>query len=233
MHQLTFPLKNSISRSYLDMMKWLALIAMTFFHVHYSTHYSLDGWPINFGRIAFPIFAFILAWNIAAAVRENKEGVEKALMRNLLAFACFAQPFHWTMVGNILPLNVLFTLALGTYLTCNYRQAKTWVIVAFLGYFVDYGWFGVLLVFSSYFLAQDIMQRRISIVGLMIFSLAMISVSWIIDSFYPMLTIPIIMMGIYWQPSLELPRCKWFFYVFYPAHLAFLTIYSKHLYLFH
>lgn len=151
---------NLPTRSYLALMKWLALAFMAIYHFNHALRYAMPEWVYAVGSVVFPIFAFILGFNLASAVEKKDYAVEQRLMRYLFAFGCFAQPFYWSFVNGPLPLNILFTLALGVYLIFHYKTWQAWLALLVFGYFIEGFWFGGLLVLTSYLLCSDLMRER-------------------------------------------------------------------------
>lgn len=217
---------TGLTRTYLDLLKWIALFSMALFHYGHSVVYMPPEIITIIGRLAFPLFAFILGYNIALAIEKNDKTVEKRLMKTLLVFGCFAQPFYWGFIHSPLPLNVMFSLALGVYMVFNYKTVFAWIALALCGLFVDYAWFGALFVLASYLVSTDLMKSRIGLFSGIAFSTSLISLTMITSSPYPLLVLPLLLFGLVWQPNFKLPRCKWFFYAFYPVHLALLQAFS-------
>ncbi|HLQ86433.1 MAG TPA: TraX family protein, partial [Salinisphaeraceae bacterium] len=91
--------------------QWLALITMTTDHV---TRYLLpDAWDMGWasssiGRIAFPLFAAMVAWHGLF----NTRNVHRYAWR-ILVIGLFAQIPYMTMPRAAFQLNICFTLALG------------------------------------------------------------------------------------------------------------------------
>lgn len=216
------PHGSGISREYLNLLKWFALVAMTAFHFSYALMLKQLELFVLIGRLAFPIFGFILGYNLAAAVAKNDVNIEKRLMRALLMFGCFAQPFYWGFVHKPLPLNIMFSLALGVFIVFRYRSISAWMVLVLFGFVVDYAWAGPLFVLASYFVSSDLLKNRIGLLTAISFITAIALVATIVGSIYPLLVLLLLLVGLYWHPQFQLPRCKWLFYVFYPAHLAIL-----------
>lgn len=222
LHFFTLPPGSGMSREYLNLLKWFALLAMTVFHFSKAVMLNQPEFFVLIGRLAFPVFGFILGYNLAAALAKNDVNIEKRLMRMLLMFGCFAQPFYWGFVHSIVPLNIMFSLALGVFIIFRYRNISAWVILGLIGFIVDYAWAGPLYVLASYFFSKDLLNHRISLVTSISFILAIVLISLTVSSPYPLLVLPLLFLGLLWNPQFQLPRCKWFFYAFYPAHLAVL-----------
>lgn len=91
--------------------QWLALITMTVDHV--SRYLLPSGWDIGWasssiGRIAFPLFAAMVAWH---GLFNTRDPIRYS--RRILVIGLFAQLPYMTMPRDGFQLNICFTLALG------------------------------------------------------------------------------------------------------------------------
>src|SRR2546423_3615832 len=103
----------SIADGTLEALKWLALALMVLDHVNsFLFTRTLPG-AFQAGRSVFPLFAFVLAGNLARPGALQR-GVHVRVMRRLALFALLATPAHWALVGHWWPLNILVTLLAGT-----------------------------------------------------------------------------------------------------------------------
>lgn len=201
----------------------------------------------GFGRIAFPLFAFMIA-----------EGAQKTrsmprYIGRLALFALISEPFfyfsHWrnspTFSGlfqNIFRLNwgnVFFTLALGAiaiyiYQLLERKQVKharflfipICLVITLIGGYIgcDYGMAGILLIVFL-FLAQTKFQKCIVVLAwtALLYGFG--------QSYNP---IPFILMDclfaalssvfIWFYNGKRGKQVKWSFYIYYPAHLLVLTV---------
>jgi len=111
-----------VTSSARELLKWLAVILMTGDHVAKVIYGGYVPGLSEAGRVAFPLFALVMAYNLA----QPDADVGKSVRR--------------------LPLNILLTFALcagAVYAACQRR----WVVLAFTAavfpLFVDYQWAGV------------------------------------------------------------------------------------------
>lgn len=201
----------------------------------------------SIGRMAFPLFAFMIAEGA------QKTGSMPKYIGRLALFAVISEPVfyfsHWryspTLLGllqNILDLNfgnVLFTLALGAAAIYFYqflerkqgKHGKLWFIPIFLlivyiagSINCDYGMAGVFLIVFL-FLARTKFQKCIVIlfwtVCLYGFGQSYNPLSDILmDCFFAALSC----VFVWFYNGKRGKGLKWSFYVYYPAHLLVLTM---------
>ena len=167
------------------------------------------------GRPAFPIFCFLLVEGFL----HTKDSKKYAL--RLLVFAFISEiPFDWAVRGNAVDFraqNVFFTLLIGllVMMAASYFSKNIWLqglIFALglgAGYVLktDYGYKGVFLIELLYFLRYD--RKMQCIAGALAFS-------W--ETIAPIAFLPILAYN--GKRGLSM---KYFFYLFYPAHLLILA----------
>ena len=97
----------TLSSAQQEMLKWLAITSMFVDHINQVTFLGSLSALSYFGRLAFPLFAFLIAYNIA------KRGVAvERYVWPLLTFGIISQPvFVWAFGRSY--LNIFFTLLLG------------------------------------------------------------------------------------------------------------------------
>ena len=161
--------------------QWLALITMSVDHV---TRYLMPEWDVGWasssiGRIAFPLFAAMVAWH---GLFDTRDPLRYA--RRILIIGLFAQLPYMSMPRYGFQLNICFTLALGlcwgtllhelarrslfTASTNKHawkRAIKAWLAVAaslivwwLIGPWVEYGHRGLLLI-PCYMLALQALNQ--------------------------------------------------------------------------
>lgn len=198
-----------------EALKWVALVLMTGDHVN---KVLLDGshpWLTDLARVVFPIFAVVLAWNVAR--HPDPQATARAIKRTLIA-AVLVQPLHAAAFGYWLPLNILFTLSAGL-LVATTRNPLVVVLVGLLGgAFVDYAWAGVLVVFAAAMLARE----PASWAARGMFAVALICLCWFNGNGWALLALPMLAVGA--QLPVSLPRWRWAFLGYYAAHLAALAL---------
>lgn len=191
------------------------------------------------GRIAFPIFAFQAVQGYIHT-KDLKHHVLK-----LFLFACISQiPFmlFLSTFTNSFALNIFFTFFLGMIALFLYEKSKhkivgfLWVVlISILGEAlqVDYGAFGILLMFVFYFFKEKKWQMALCTITLCFIKylpdiLATPSLSFHYLSCGAFTSLSLCFILFYNQK--EGPKAKYFFYVFYPLHLTLLYILHLALY---
>lgn len=171
------------------------------------------------GRIAFPIFCFLLVEGFL-----HTRDTKKYAFR-LFLFALISEiPFDLAFKGHILEFgyqNVFFTLLLGllTLMAVKYfDNNKIMKIISMLVGIMaaqllhtDYAGFGVVFILLLYILHDKIILRNI---------IGSIAVLW-------EFTAPIAFIPITLYNGERGIRMKYFFYIFYPAHLLLLYAISQ------
>ena len=174
------------------------------------------------GRIAFPIFAFL----IVEGCRHTKDP-KKYLIR-LFLFACISElPFDYAISGriNIFSQNVFFTLFLGACMIICFEKpgcsdlfriafhASIFVLFAIIATILhtDYSYMGIGMIAIFYFFAM--MKPAYYIMAFFQ------GIRW-----YYILPIALSISLILLYNGKRGKQFKWFFYVFYPCHLLLFYI---------
>jgi hypothetical protein len=210
----------------LEALKWIAAALMLGDHV--NKYLLAYGEPVLFalGRLSLPLFVFVLAYNLARPERAGL-GHSKTLW-NLAAFGVVAQIIvqvlreSWT----ILPLNILFTLWLLTAAVASIEAtsaprwqhvAKTAALVILGGAFVEFWWPAVLGGLAAWWYS-----RTGSGTAMACSILACASLFLINGNGWSLAAIPLIALAMHLP--VRVPRLRWFFYAFYPAHLLLMGL---------
>lgn len=136
-----------VNQSSLEIAKWAAIVAMT---VDHANKLLTPGWfdlsAYMLGRMAFPLFAWIVAVRLAMAP-------ELALryLPRLAFWAAVSQPIYvWGFGEPWHHLNILVTLALGVAAAECVRRGRAWwlgaAVAVAAGALADYGPVGVAMV---------------------------------------------------------------------------------------
>ncbi len=189
------------------------------------------------GRIAFPIFAFQAVQGYIYTKDFKKH------MLKLFIFACISQiPFMLflsTFTEEIFTLNIFFTLFLGLLALFVYDKCKNKVLgflfvifISIIAYFihVDYGVFGILLMFFFYFFKDKKIPMAITTIVLCFLrfvpDIIATPVLWCIYIQCAIFTALSLIFILFYNKK-EGPKAKYFFYIFYPLHL--LILYFLHI----
>jgi hypothetical protein len=225
--QLTQPLRPNatISSGTLEALKWLAVVAMTIDHVD---RFLLGGAHVammEIGRLAMPLFCFVLAYNLArpealasgAAVRVLKRILIFAVPATLPYLELTLAPIGW------LPLNIMFTLAAGTAFIILVerptlgRQLAAIALFTIAGALVDFGWAGIgMYVCSWYLFRTKTVFWGATLLSFMLLSGSLQGTQWILAA------VPVFVLGFFIR--LKVPRWRNALYYYYPLHLAVIVV---------
>jgi len=211
----------------IEALKWLALALMTLDHVNkYLLHDKLAG-AFALGRLAMPIFAFVLAYNLARPGALEKGVYPRVVLRLLLVGVIASVPFMALggLAAGWWPLNILFLLALATASIwliekrTNASQSAAFFLFLVGGAFVEFWWFGL-----GFCLAAWWYCKTRSRAALLVWVFAAASLYTVNRNLWALVSIPLILAA----PLVEIgmPRLRNVFYVYYPAHLAVLLLIS-------
>ena len=212
-----------LSSSQQELLKWTAILTMTLDHANRTLWLSQD-WAFAVGRLAFPLFVFLMTYNIAV-----RRVPARRYFFPLLMFGAVSQFPAMVVLGrDFLPLNILFALFLGVTFTPILGFAKRFMpsglavfnvalLWSLLGLFVEYGPVGVLLIPATQLLLGRPSLYSAALVGLLLPAANL----FVPTSFVP-LSLPILIWGVTRLRLGKLPRVRWVFYAFYPIHLLVL-----------
>ncbi len=219
---------NTISNNRIftgNVLKIIALICMTFDHVG-KEFFPDQVWMQIIGRIAFPIFSFM----IAEGCRYTKS--RKRYLITLVIMALFLQIIYYIFEKSLyMCIFVTFSLSVSLiYAIDNFVKKKnfinfilafgvfcgifylTKILPSFTDFWVDYGFFGVMVSAVIYFCKKQSIK-------LILFTLMLLFVSLDLGGIqiYSLLSVPVIALYNGKRGKLNL---KYLFYVYYPLHLA-------------
>jgi hypothetical protein len=184
-------------------------------------------WMLYVGRLAFPLFAFLLAYNL-----EVRQVPFSRYWPRLLVFALLSQPIYQWATGND-ALNIFFTLLASTALHTAWKELTRRgleryrpllllpVLVA--ATLVDFGLMGVLMVRVW----ANVLQKP-SRLNWAVWAIVILGLNYYLPpSWMALLSLPLIAL----VRTLEGDsfRARWFFYLFYPAHLLVLAGLRNHI----
>lgn len=223
------PPRISLADGTIEALKWLALALMTLDHVNkYLLH---DAVPAMFaaGRLALPLFGFVLAYNLARPGTLAKGVYPRALKRLAIAGAIASIPF--IALGGLAwgwwPLNIMATLLVAAavmYLVekggkGNFALAVLLFVLG--GGIVEFWWPGVALCLAAWRYC-----KRPSWAALLSWAGAVAALFIINGNLWALAALPLVFVA----PciNLDMPRLSRVFYTYYPAHLAVLWILARH-----
>lgn len=202
-------------------LKMIAIVAMAVDHVGAVLFPQYLGLRI-IGRIAFPIFAYTLVEGFL-----HTRDVKKYMMRLGLLAVVSEIPFDLAFFGTPLEFthqNVFFTMFLGIAMLYLYlKTVSKWrQFLAVLGMLLlaeflctDYSSAGLLMIFLFYQFRGTKLWQLIGMAFVNIFYMGYLQV------YACFAAIPIAMYN-----GERGPKCKWFFYWFYPVHLIVIYLIS-------
>lgn len=184
----------------------------------------------HIGRIAFPIFAFLLAQSMIKTKNKLK------LLYRLFLFAIISEiPFDIVFrneINFLYQTNIFYTLFLGSLAIEIYQKIPNFgllflIFIAFIADFVssDFGFIGIFYIFAFYyFYDKDIELNNFVIKSNLIVAIFGVSVLYI---FYPtFFAFSLISCYFIYKHNYQLgiynKYIKWAFYIFYPLHLVVL-----------
>ena len=227
------------------------LTLMEYFSLDLLTSHRICTFIHLLGRLAFPIFAFM----VAEGARHTRS-IKKYILR-LFLFALISEiPFdalHWPVAFSKLPrfisffrnTNVLYTFTLAVsgialYNLCRARgkgralQIVSLAVPALLSVVLntDYTIFGVALVYAAYLPNENKRAKFAAMAGVLAVLYLGYSSSWFtlftIDNVYEfgMACVSLVLLWFYngQRGGRGGALSKWLFYIAYPAHLALLAL---------
>lgn len=210
-----------------DLLKLIGMISMVADHIgvqFFSENPTMIYYVMRlFGRLAFPIFAYLLAMGFQRTRDWKRYAVR------LGVFAVITQIPFQLFAGH---LNVLFTFLFGLLFLYFYeRQEILGVVAVMLAAEIlrtDYAGYGLLMIFIFYRFGGDRQRTFLYIFGLTALygTLSVLSAGmfqWVMMiQLACVAALPIIWHD--FQLSIQLP--KWTGYVFYPAHIALILAFD-------
>ncbi len=228
-----------------NLLKLIAIISMTVDHIHWicfdlmwHPHYYTHSWhPVYlFGRLALPLFCFLLAYHYHYNTRDKRQYI-----RRLLLFAFISQvPYQWALgfpFDEFPRLNIFFTLSGGLLLVAliekwrAYNSQVIFCVITFasisyiyysgnnLSWMNDGGIVGILLVPAIYILCHSHVIGWFIILGI---SIVLYEQNWWLG----LMTIAFASLSFVVPFRLHfMQRHKLFFYAFYPVHLVLIKLF--------
>jgi hypothetical protein len=204
-------------------LKWIALALMTFDHIDKYLLSERVRPLFDCGRLAFPLFALVLAYNLARPGALERGAYSRILSRLAITAAVAEIPF--TQLGGVAwgwyPLNILAALLIGSCMLWLIELGGGWRISLALllfivgGAFVEFWWPGVALVVSAWWYC-----RRASTAALVAWVLSTAALYPINGNWWALAAFPLIFYAPHARWNIS--RLRWAFYIYYPLHLSVL-----------
>lgn len=210
----------------LEALKWAAVFFMVLDHV--NLHLLNQAYPgmYELGRLALPLFVFVLSYNLAQADGEN---VLNRTLSRLIPISVIAILPHAELNfdrSGLVPLNILFTLGSGIAVVALLEHSHKWGGVAagllFLGMgsVVEYGWVGIGLFVSAWLLF-----KKTTMLAMITTATLLVLLGYLYNgSQWALMSIPMFLLG-FWVRA-PVPRLRGALYFFYPAHLVVIAAFQ-------
>lgn len=219
----------TLANGSLNAVKWLAFTTMTLDHINVLLLHSAALPLTLLGRLAFPLFAFLIAYN--AVYRTQRPW---RYLGRLVLFAAISQPIyaHALLAGR---LNIFATLSvglLGVLLgTDRLRRQVVWwsLLAAWIGLEEAHGWkpmsfgFGGAAAVVAFGFALKTGARGWW--GITVATLVGLNLS--VWSLADRVIATVAVLPLLWAArsvSVPMPRARWFWYSYYPLHLLILSL---------
>lgn len=218
-----------------NMLKGIALIAMTLDHAGLMLFQGV-GWMRIVGRIAFPIFAFMIAEGCRYTRNRRKYLLQIALpgiAMQIVFFVATGSLYQSVLISFALSIMLIYVIDEAK----RERRVKPWIyvgltalVISFLcmglpellcqtDYGIDYGMIGVLIPAASYFAEKSKLKLVIFTLGLIALSVCYGGNQW-----FCLLAVPLLGMYNHRKGKYAL---KYLFHFYYPAHLCVLFLLQK------
>lgn len=212
----------SLSSGTVELLKWIGLVLMTIDHVNKYLFNETNAIAFAAGRLTMPIFGFVLAYNLARPGALAQGLYRRAALR-LAAFGLLATPAFLALGGllaGVYPLNIMFTLLIAVAVCYQVdRGNRVAAAAAFLvgGAAVEFWWPAV-----GFCMAVWLYARRPSW-GSLAFGVASCAALWAVNgNLWALASLPLLAAAT--RLHVAVPRLRWVFYAYYPAHLAALWL---------
>lgn len=212
-----------------NQLKIIALIAMTLDHVG-KLLWPGCVWMQVVGRLAFPIFAYM----VAEGCTYTKNRKKYLGMMAGLAFVCqlvylvaMGSLYQSVLVSFTLSIVLIYivdwakgtgkvwlalVLAVVSYGTAWFLSVELPVVLWRTDYNIDYGFAGILLVVGIYYAKGHLAKLAMATVMLAVLGITFEGIQW-----YGLLALPLLAL---YGGERGKHKLKYLFYIYYPAHLA-------------
>ena len=212
-----------LSSGTLEALKWLALLLMTLDHVNKHLLHASAPKLFAAGRLALPLFGFVLGYNLARPGALASGGYSRTARRLTLFGSIATIPF--IALGGLgwgwWPFNIMATLLVATLCAWLIEVGGPARLVAAAAVFivggalVEFWWPGLAVCLLAWAYC-----RRPSWLALALWIGAIASLYIINRNLWALAALPLIFAA--GQVKMNVPRGRHGFYVYYPVHLAVL-----------
>ncbi len=203
-----------------ELLRWLALLAMLVDHVGAIFLPADQAVPLRaIGRVAWPIFAFLLAYNVAVRGVDPRSYLGKLALFTLLSQLPHTLAFGWVAVS-IMGTLLLGTMVLGVLerrISGSLPLLLTGLLVVIGAPYVEYGVQGLLLVVALWWALKeaDAVSALIAVLAVAVVNLP--------SELWPFGLTALPMIVLVSRLPFGLPRSGLFPWMFYPLHLLLLA----------
>lgn len=194
-------------------LKLIALITMTIDHYGYFIQPDVEIFRI-IGRVSFVIFAYFIANGYLHTSNKLKHGLTLLIFGIIIDILLLAS-------NNYEYSNIFITLSFGYFLIYGFEQKKYYIciIVLLLANFIfmDYGYYGILLIFACYYYFNDIF--KLIFVNIILCYLAIVLFNFSYIQYYSIFGL---LLLLFYNNKRGL-NFKYFFYIYYPLHIVILS----------
>ena len=222
------PPRLLIADGTIEALKWCALLLMTGDHVNKYLFNGTLPYLFEAGRLAMPLFVFVLAYNLARPGPGERSTYRRTMIR-LLIFGLLAMP-PFLMLGSAMkgwfPLNILFTLLTITAVISLIEGARAGSVAAGIAALLVFQWGSGLVEFwwpaVAFGVACWWYCKTPNWLALVTSLASCSSLFWINGNLWALAALPVVIAAS--QADLRVPRLRWGFYAYYPTHLIALLL---------
>lgn len=232
-------LNDTMTSSARELLKWIALLLMTGDHAAKVLVHGYIPIVSELGRVAFPLFALVMAYNLAQPGADLLKSV-----RRLLLWGILAQPAYGLAFGYWMPFNVLLSFALAAAVIWSI-QRRQWTLLGMCVLaappLVDYNWAGLILVLAAWWVfrlramphaprqgarrrgLRDVIEHRYARIAVLVVAFG--PLCWWNGNGWALLALPMVVLLA--NRDFPIPRTRWAFYIYYVGHLAVLAVLAR------
>lgn len=203
-------------------LKWLGLVLMTLDHLNKYLWQGRYDWLYDSGRLVMPLFSFVLAYNLARPQQDAVAAASRVARRSWL-FGMLATPAAWLLNGPW-PLNILFTLGVAATVIAllqRRRPLAAGLVGLAGGFMVEFWWPAIGATVAAWCFCRSPSWAAALSWAACLGALGLINGNGWACACLPLIALAAACSGSRWRP---VPRMRWFFYAYYPAHLSAISL---------